>query len=866
MRVVFKEEEMDFPLDDDNDHYNYDDYMLSEDEDNALHSSEFEFESESNSGMEGDDKENGGTSFPEGDKESMMVQTCGSAIVSVPKQDEQGGRILSDDIRFHNFLQSARELFDRGKYFAVRELYASMRTELKNVCNETRHMDCDNDNNDDDDDDDFVGKRIVALDAKVLELWVEWLGSLYNDFASATTIDEIGVKMVNSYFTYDIASILRDIVKSFSGDTRRITEVETLLNDLTQFLILFRQYTLKNGGGAIPFLIDLQEDNLSKQFLHYLQRMVLFHGSFLTGLILKLQGSYVTIPDSISHTYDILLMQQEVTNTWSNALKLVLQEPGIATGELLPFSFTLRHNGSSFDVSLKDVSRNLLARVPSSRSSTSSLLMAKFNLLLQVFIFNFFKVCDPTRKDDGDYITSASLVQYGVLFDSLSKLEQTSISFQQNSELTFLLHFCRAIYYLPRTGNHSSYPSNLFRDQYTPVRPLIPYLDTIELCRTEQLAALQRLEEIGWYEDRGTTTASHSELKLYHKFLLLSFILTSMVLAKMNKLDIDPFEFEPLKVIEALPFIESLKTIYSKFVDSDFGSAYGMLLGPQFSKLVVPYLDGLVDSIVHLSQELKLWTDIAPKYTNIAISDVAKMLSFTDQIPCVTRDDIINLLMRSILRGHNKDLPEFKVDLTRDEIYFGDANVVSGTELPPLYRLEGSISGEANVEYLSDVGLSKLHPIFPSYGSLNGSLCSERDDRDLAVFFAELKRLREQRTVSCVNTYDDEHRDPNRNRNRNENKYGSQNNSLRNHDQPHFSTKVVLGDLVRKGSSEETDTIRSSGESEKRLNVGRDDEGTKGRAHLGSSSRHVLLAQKYMQLAHLVSARLTGSREGREGS
>ena len=858
----------DFPLDENNDHDSYNDYMLSEDEDNALHSSDFEFESESESepsfetervAMKGDVKGKNGAMVSDGNKTGTFGQPCGSATVSVPRQDEQGGRILSDDIKFHNFLQTARELLDKREYFAVRELYTSMCTDLRDVCSETRHIDRD------DDEDDFIGKRIVTLDGKVLELWVEWLGALNNDFAGATEIDEVSVKMINGYFTDDIASILRDVVKIFNDETGKIIGVSTLLNNLTQFLFLFQQYALKNGGGAIPLLIDLQEDNLSKQFLNYLQRMVLLHSTFLTGLIRKLQGSYTTIPDSISNTYDILLMQLEVTNTWSNALKLALQKPGAATKELLPVSFALHYNGSSFNVSEESAFRNLLTGVPSSKSSTSSLLMAKVNLLLQIFIFSFFRARGSTRDGDGDDNACTSLAQYGELFDSLSKFEQSSISFQQNSELMFLLHFCRAIYYLPNTRNYPSYSPNFSRDQYTLARPLIPCLDTIELCRAEQLAALQRLEEIGWYErgEKGITTVSHSELKRYHKFLLLSFTLTSMILAKMNKLDIDPFEFEPLRVIEALPYIESLKTIYSKFVDSDFSSAYGMLFGPQFSKLVVPYLDGLVDSIVHLSQELKLWTDIAPKYSNIAISDVAKMLSFTEQIPRVTRDDIIKLLMRSILRDHNKELPEFKVDLTKDEIYFGDANVVSGTELPSLYRLKGIISRGADAEYLSDVGLSKIPPTFPSYDSLNGSLCLEKG-RDLAVFFAELKRLREQKTPSSMNSCDYEYRDPNGNRNRYE--YGSGNNTERNRDQPHFSTRVMFRDLNHMGSSKETNAVRPSGESEKGFNVGRHDEGTKGRAHLRSSSRHVLLAQKYLQLAHLVSARLTEGEEGQEGS
>lgn len=315
---------------------------------------------------------------------------------------------------------------------------------------------------------------------------------------------------------------------------------------------------------------------------------------------------------------------------------------------------------------------------PDLRDRNPTLLVQKLNLILQIFIFNFLQKGasqhDKYRR------------QFEINIEYLQIMSTDSLALQQDSELMLILHVSMGISFLPRNENDRD-------EEDDDARILTSFIERVSNCRNEFLMSLKKLEEIGYSRDS-------NRLQLFHKLIICVFVMTSMILVGFNKIKINPFNFEEMKILEDFKFIHLLKQMYSSFIDLNLLQLYDNLNHLEQLQMVLSYL---IERILQSGQTIKIWTQIAPNYSCISLNDLCSLLKYSESID-VTRNDILTVLMKSVMKG--KAAIYFKIDLTKDIVRFGDDNKVPLTVCPKdSFSLRENTQEGIDMEYANDVGI-----------------------------------------------------------------------------------------------------------------------------------------------------------------
>ncbi|SCU83570.1 LADA_0C12244g1_1 [Lachancea dasiensis] len=197
----------------------------------------------------------------------------------------------------------------------------------------------------------------------------------------------------------------------------------------------------------------------------------------------------------------------------------------------------------------------------------------------------------------------------------------------------------------------------------------------------------------------------------FHDLTLCAFILSNMLLMGQRtdmEAIISPFELEQLKVLES-QFSRDLENLYQAFVSYDLASfARGLQSIGSFNHVLQP----LVDSLTHLLQVRKLWHRVAACYSTISIADIQSMLA-VDPLPRLSRNSILTILMQSIMNDTAQVY--FKLDLTRDLVFFGEENrkPLSAYTKDSYLDARNSIHRDAGVslkQWVDNVGVFNMGP------------------------------------------------------------------------------------------------------------------------------------------------------------
>lgn len=320
---------------------------------------------------------------------------------------------------------------------------------------------------------------------------------------------------------------------------------------------------------------------------------------------------------------------------------------------------------------------------PSPERRDTTLLTRAIELILQGFLSNFLV------KGTSNHETYRNQFESNIYH--LQTIVADSLALQQDSKLMLIMHLCSGVNYLPRCERYDEEEENELDNQDVGSNTLTNFVDRISNCRNEFLTALNKLDEIGLSFNR-------SNLPGIYKLILSVFVMTSMILVKLQKINIDPFTFEQVQIHNNLPFFQLLQDIYDDWVDIDIRKLYLDISNlDYFLKLTLQYF---IEKILQLSQTMKLWFHIAPNYSCLSIGDLSEQLTYHEEHK-VTRDEVLTILMRSIMRG--KAIVYYKIDFINDLIYFGDENK------RPLTRKTTRISSsyqpwhkQANVTELSE--------------------------------------------------------------------------------------------------------------------------------------------------------------------
>lgn len=311
------------------------------------------------------------------------------------------------------------------------------------------------------------------------------------------------------------------------------------------------------------------------------------------------------------------------------------------------------------------------------------LLVRALELILQGFLSNFLV------KGASNHETYRK--QFESNIHHLQTIVADSLSLQQDSKLMLIMHLCSGINYLPRCERYDEEEGDEFDNQDVGSKTLTNFVDRISNCRNEFLTALNKLDEIGLAFNRDF-------LPGIYKLILSVFVMTSMILVKLQKVNIDPFNFEQVQIHNKSPFFCLLRSIYDNWVEIDIEKLFNDLCElDHFLKITLQYF---IDKILQLSQTMKLWFHIAPNYNCLSIKDLSEQLTYHTEYK-VTRDEVLTILMRSIMRG--KAIVYYKIDFINDLIYFGDENKRPLTrKMTMLSNSYQPWSKQANVSELSE--------------------------------------------------------------------------------------------------------------------------------------------------------------------
>ncbi|SCV05137.1 LANO_0H00870g1_1 [Lachancea nothofagi CBS 11611] len=218
-------------------------------------------------------------------------------------------------------------------------------------------------------------------------------------------------------------------------------------------------------------------------------------------------------------------------------------------------------------------------------------------------------------------------------------------------------------------------------------------------CNTELWESYKYLEEIG----------NKTE---FRDLTLCGFILSNMLLIghRTDLQDIiSPFELEQVKILES-ELLQDLEEIYQAFVDYDMTRfANGLASIERFYYILHP----LVDNLVHLLQVRKLWHHVAMCHSCISLADIQEKLSI-DQSSPPSRNSILTIIMQSIMDETAQVY--FKLDLTRDLVYFGEENrkplspYTKATYLASQSNAEQDSTTASKEEWVDNIGVFNLQP------------------------------------------------------------------------------------------------------------------------------------------------------------
>ncbi|AET37813.1 Rri2p Ecym_2056 [Eremothecium cymbalariae DBVPG len=185
------------------------------------------------------------------------------------------------------------------------------------------------------------------------------------------------------------------------------------------------------------------------------------------------------------------------------------------------------------------------------------------------------------------------------------------------------------------------------------------HLERYKLLRQQFWDCFQNLEELG------------NKNHVFSDLTLCGFILVDIILWKPSNAangvenNVDPFELEQIKVIANTPIVHNLQTLYQNFKSLTLPALARSLSSlDRFSMT----LESLFSKVCQLARERKLWDEIAPLYTCISLQDIQEHLKIGHQD--VTRDQLLTILVQCIMNDTAKVF--FKIDFTKDYVYFGD--------------------------------------------------------------------------------------------------------------------------------------------------------------------------------------------------
>lgn len=321
----------------------------------------------------------------------------------------------------------------------------------------------------------------------------------------------------------------------------------------------------------------------------------------------------------------------------------------------------------------------------------------KIGLVLQCHIFN--------------YLSGRGHLPTDVLSKLVIKLEQfssNSLSVSQQLGLMILLSTARALVMLPA-----------FSDKGNRIERPAFYM-SVQALREQFWSCLQHMEEIGGCRQNFSS--------LFERFILSGFIFCSMILHRTDLDEINPFDLQQLKIALEVPSVQLLRTVYQRFLELDLGKLYEAI---QRLSEVKGLLKGLIDNIYYLAQLAKLWEQIAPVYTCISLKDIQHILEIDSSIR-VSRDDLLTVLMTSILNNSAKVY--YKLDLTRDLVYFGDEYRVRLCSHPKQSFVKQKVFAASGVK-LAHLEIANNIGIFDEPCSLKGL--------DSCAFFDKIQRSRD---------------------------------------------------------------------------------------------------------------------------
>ena len=358
----------------------------------------------------------------------------------------------------------------------------------------------------------------------------------------------------------------------------------------------------------------------------------------------------------------------------------------------------------------------------STEKKDSVLLVKALELILQGFLSNFL------LKGASNHETYRK--QFESNIHHLQIIVSDSLSLQQDSKLMLILHLCSGINYLPRCERYDEEEVDEHDIQDVGSKTLTNFVDRISNCRNEFLTALNKLDEIG-------LVYNHESLPGIYKLILSVFVMTSMILVKLQKINIDPFNFEQVQIHNKLTFFQLLRDIYDDWVEINIEKLFHDLCElDHFLRITLQYF---IDKILQLSQTMKLWFHIAPNYNCLSIEDLSEQLTYNIEYK-VTRDEVLTILMRSIMRG--KAIVYYKIDFINDLIYFGDENkrpltrkmTMTSHSYQPWNKTSNvsKLSEEyMNLEYANDVSVFNIetkHIVANSANSFLNQMKQNRND------------------------------------------------------------------------------------------------------------------------------------------
>ena len=251
----------------------------------------------------------------------------------------------------------------------------------------------------------------------------------------------------------------------------------------------------------------------------------------------------------------------------------------------------------------------------------------------------------------------------------LNQLDQKcneSLAVAQRSDINLILHFSKALFLILFELDQDDLGDGNKVTGSTCVRRFVTihkFYQNIECCKEEFWECLKNLEELGTNKFR---------FERFMQIIVGGFVLCAMIMHRGSQTrlagtsgnaDINPFDYEQLRIAPDHIFVDKLRRIYDVFVGLQIQEMHSCLI--ELECIRAP-LSRLFDQVCYLIQKRKLFSEIAPIYSCISIQDLRQKLQIDPSVP-PTRDEILVHLMRYCMqdRGIN-----FKLDLVADTVTF----------------------------------------------------------------------------------------------------------------------------------------------------------------------------------------------------